>query len=52
MKIKAHATLTEKAYHTLVHKIVTLELTPGAVLTESRLIRNAPRDEDRTHADP
>jgi DNA-binding GntR family transcriptional regulator len=39
MKIKAHASLTEKAYQTLVHKIVTLELTPGAVLTESRLIR-------------
>ena len=38
MKSKAHASLTEKAYQTLVHKIVTLELTPGSVLTESRLI--------------
>jgi DNA-binding GntR family transcriptional regulator len=39
MKIKAHASLTEKAYRTLVDKIVTLELTPGSVLTESDLMR-------------
>ena len=38
MKIKAHASLTEKAYQTLVHKIVTLELAPGSVLTEPRLM--------------
>ena len=38
MKIKAHASLTEKAYQTLVHKIVMLELAPGSVLTEGRLI--------------
>ncbi|MBI4637047.1 MAG: GntR family transcriptional regulator [Candidatus Rokubacteria bacterium] len=38
MKSKAHASLTEKAYHTLVHKIVTLDLAPGSVLTESRLM--------------
>jgi DNA-binding GntR family transcriptional regulator len=39
VKSKSHASLTEKAYHTLVHKIVTLDLAPGAVLTESHLIR-------------
>lgn len=39
MRSKAHASLTEKAYHTLVHKIVTLDLPPGAVLTESHLMR-------------
>jgi DNA-binding GntR family transcriptional regulator len=39
MKIKAHASLTEKAYQALVHKIVTLELAPGSVLTESHLMR-------------
>jgi DNA-binding GntR family transcriptional regulator len=38
MKSKAHASLTEKAYQTLVHKIVTLDLEPGSVLTESRLM--------------
>ena len=38
MKIKAHASLTEKAYQTLVHKIVTLDLLPGSVLTEPRLM--------------
>jgi DNA-binding GntR family transcriptional regulator len=39
VKSKSHASLTEKAYHTLVHKIVTLDLAPGSVLTESHLIR-------------
>lgn len=39
MKVKAHASLTDKAYRTLVQKIVTLELAPGSVLTESRLMR-------------
>ena len=39
MKSKAHASLTEKAYHTLVHKIVTLDLPPGSVLTEGHLMR-------------
>jgi DNA-binding GntR family transcriptional regulator len=39
MKIKAHASLTVKAYQTLVQRIVTLELAPGSVLTESRLMR-------------
>jgi DNA-binding GntR family transcriptional regulator len=39
MKTKAHVSLTEKAYRTLVHEIVTLELTPGSVLTESHLMR-------------
>jgi len=38
MKSKAHASLTEKAYQTLVHKIVTLDLAPGAVLSEGRLL--------------
>ena len=39
MKSKAHASLTEKAYQILVHKIVTLDLAPGSVLTESRLMQ-------------
>jgi DNA-binding GntR family transcriptional regulator len=39
MKSKSHASLTEKAYHTLVGKIVTLDLAPGSVLTESHLMR-------------
>ena len=39
MKIKAHASLTVKAYQTLVQRIVTLELAPGSVLTEARLMR-------------
>lgn len=39
MKSRAHGSLTEKAYHTLMHKIVTLDLAPGSVLTEGRLIR-------------
>jgi DNA-binding GntR family transcriptional regulator len=38
MKSQAHASLTEKAYETLVHKIVTLDLAPGSVLTETRLM--------------
>lgn len=38
MKSKAHASLTEKAYHALVHKIVTLDLAPGSVLTEGNLM--------------
>lgn len=38
MKSKSHASLTEKAYQTLAHKIVTLDLEPGSVLTESRLM--------------
>lgn len=38
MKSRAHASLTEKAYHTLAHKIVTLDLAPGSVLTESHLM--------------
>jgi DNA-binding GntR family transcriptional regulator len=39
MKIKAHASLTVKAYQTLVQRIVTLELAPGSVLTEGRLMQ-------------
>ena len=39
MRIKAHASLTDKAYQALVEKIVTLELAPGSVLTESELRR-------------
>jgi DNA-binding GntR family transcriptional regulator len=39
VKSKAHASLTEKAYQILVHKIVTLDLAPGSVLTESRLMQ-------------
>jgi DNA-binding GntR family transcriptional regulator len=39
MKVKAHASLTEKAYQALVHKIVTLDLMPGSVLTESLLVK-------------
>src|SRR5882672_1307382 len=39
MRIKAHASLTDKAYQALVEKIVTLELAPGSVLTESDLRR-------------
>jgi len=39
MKIKAHASLTDKAYQTLVHRIVTLDLAPGSVLTESHLMQ-------------
>lgn len=39
MKIKAHASLTDKAYQVLVHKIVTLDLPPGSVLTETRLMQ-------------
>ena len=39
MKTRAHASLTDKAYRVLVDKIVTLELQPGSVLTESRLMQ-------------
>lgn len=38
MKSKAHASLTEKAYQVLVDKIVALDLAPGSVLTEGRLM--------------
>jgi len=39
MKEKGHASLTEKAYHLLVQKIVALELPPGTLLTEGGLIK-------------
>jgi DNA-binding GntR family transcriptional regulator len=39
VKTRAHASLTDKAYRVLVDKIVTLELQPGSVLTESRLMQ-------------
>ena len=39
MKTKAHASLTEKAYRVLVQRIVTLDLPPGSILTESSLIQ-------------
>ena len=39
MKTRAHASLTDKAYRILVDKIVSLELPPGAVLTEARLMQ-------------
>jgi len=39
MKTRAHASLTDKAYRVLVDKIVSLELPPGSVLTESRLMQ-------------
>jgi DNA-binding GntR family transcriptional regulator len=39
MKTRAHASLTEKAYRILVERIVTLDLAPGSVLTESRLMQ-------------
>jgi DNA-binding GntR family transcriptional regulator len=39
LKTRAHASLTDKAYRVLVDKIVTLELQPGSVLTESRLMQ-------------
>lgn len=39
MKVKAHASLTDKAYQTLAHKIVTLDLAPGSVLTEGTLMK-------------
>ncbi len=39
MKTRRHASLTEKAYRSLVERIVTLELPPGSVLTESRLMQ-------------
>jgi len=38
MKTKTHGSLTEQAYRVLVQRIVTLDLPPGSVLTESRLI--------------
>lgn len=39
MKVKAHASLTDKAYQILAHKIVTLDLAPGSVLTEGHLMK-------------
>jgi len=39
MKTRAHASLTDKAYRVLVDKIVTLELQPGSVLPEGRLMQ-------------
>jgi len=39
MKTRAHASLTDKAYRVLVDKIVTLELEPGSVLPEGRLMQ-------------
>jgi len=39
MKTRAHASLTDKAYRVLVDKIVTLELQPGSVLPEARLMQ-------------
>jgi GntR family transcriptional regulator, rspAB operon transcriptional repressor len=39
MKTRAHASLTDKAYRVLVDKIVSLELPPGSVLTEGRLMQ-------------
>jgi DNA-binding GntR family transcriptional regulator len=39
MKTRAHASLTDKAYRILVDKIVSLELPPGTVLTEARLMQ-------------
>jgi DNA-binding GntR family transcriptional regulator len=39
VKTRAHASLTDKAYRTLVEKIVTLELQPGSVLTEGQLMQ-------------
>jgi DNA-binding GntR family transcriptional regulator len=39
MKTKRHASLTEKAYGSLVRRIVTLDLPPGSVLPESRLMQ-------------
>lgn len=39
MKTRAHASLTDKAYRVLVDKIVSLELPPGSVLTEGRLVQ-------------
>jgi DNA-binding GntR family transcriptional regulator len=40
MKTKAHRSLADKAYQTLVGKIVTLELHPGSVLTETQLMQD------------
>lgn len=39
MKTRAHASLTEKAYRILMERIVALELAPGSVLTENRLMQ-------------
>ena len=39
MKTRTHASLTDKAYRILVDKIVSLELPPGTVLTEARLMQ-------------
>jgi DNA-binding GntR family transcriptional regulator len=39
MKTRTHASLTEKAYRTLVQRIVSLDLPPGSVLTEGRLMQ-------------
>ncbi len=39
MKTRAHASLTDKAYRILMERIVALELAPGSVLTENRLMQ-------------
>jgi DNA-binding GntR family transcriptional regulator len=39
MKTRTHASLTEKAYRVLVQRIVTLDLAPGSILTEGRLMQ-------------
>jgi DNA-binding GntR family transcriptional regulator len=39
MKTKTHASLTEKAYRILMQRIVTLDLAPGSLLTEGRLMQ-------------